>query len=107
MTKKINLLIFSLIIGMFLFRIDADAATVEKTVSEYSVDYEKAIEKDTINNCKVLISIPYSYSETIPKNTDKPAQTGDDSQIMEYTLLTGTSVVGMMGMLFWKKKKQN
>lgn len=104
MIKKMNILIFLLIFGMLLFRIDAQATKVEGSVSKYSVDYEKSIEKDTTSNCKVLISIPYSYSETIPKNPYKPVQTGDEAPIVEYTLLMGTSVVGMIGILCNTKK---
>lgn len=102
MTSKINIIILTLIMGLMLFRMDAYATNEKGTASEYSVDYNENIESDSIQGCKVIISIPYSYSETIPKN---PVQTGDETPIMQYILMMGVSILGMTGIAISKKKE--
>lgn len=106
MTKKINLTIILFIIGLILFHIDTYAT---ETNSESFIEYETIELKDnTTQSCNVSISIPYSYSETIPKNptTDTDiVQTGDDSHIFEYALMMGVSTIGIFGILYSKKEK--
>lgn len=74
------------------------ASATEKDVSDYSITYNNEVSEDTLQSCKVSISIPYSYSDLIPK---EPVQTGDDSNIFGYLLL---ATISGSGMIILKKK---
>lgn len=93
--KKYKLLLITLSLMFCSINVSANET------SEYSVTYENEVEKDSTKDCEVLISIPYTYSEEIPKQvektieTTKDVQTGDESNISLYTLLSLFSILGI------------
>lgn len=105
-----------LIIGMFICTLFFVSMQVSAETSEYSVTYGEEITSDTENSCEVLISIPYTYSETIPKApspthepdkvTQKPVQTGDGTPILGYSILTIVSLSGIGSLVINKKKNK-
>ena len=104
MTKKNT---FSIIILM-LFMIFG-SIQVFATESKSNVTYEQEIINDSSKECEVYVSVPYEYSETIPKETITPTpkpsknvQTGDENNIFPYVILGVFSGIGM-GFLFKKR----
>lgn len=82
---------------------NAFATNEQVDLSEYSITYNDEISKDTSESCKVLISIPYSYSDTIPKEPQKPVQTGDDSNVVLYGM---SAILSGLGMIVVGKKRK-
>lgn len=70
--------------------------------STYSVEYGQEVEKDGKDQCEVYISVPWEFSETIPKaapekEAQRPVQTGDCSGMGQYAALMMLSALGIFG----------
>ena len=95
----------SMIVCMMLCICSINVSASNET-SKYFVTYENEVEKDSKEDCEVYISIPYTYSEEIPKiSVQEDVQTGDNTNIMGWVLVGVSSLIGMKTLIFKKKEK--
>lgn len=103
----ISQLLFAMLIPCFnitAFATQTDVSKEEVEYSEFNISRDD-LEDGKKETCKVYVSMPYEFSEEIPKeppsetSDNRPnenVQTGDTSNIFLYSLLFFTSIIGII-----------